>query len=231
MAMQTANLETLVPGLAETRAKEQGNRALAFSGITRTLCGVEIVALRPEVRLRLQLLRNAFAAGRPDIEPLEGDVFVFLWAMSPHFGQTAIPTFRQWALRRRVRKMALHAAVVAINDYVASQLQDSPGSSTGADGADNSAYVHWMAAEAGFWINVHGGFTLETYARTPYLILQQLFRAWQINHPVVRRTSNGGIEVEEPLFLNGSDALVANWHRSHREAIAEAIRNQRERLN
>lgn len=226
--MLTANLETLVPGLADARAKEQKNRAFAFSGLTHTLCGVECVAMTPELRLRLQLLRNAFAM---KVSPLEGDVFVFLWVLSPHRGRTSIPNFRQAFLRRRVRRMDLAAAIVAVDDYVASQLQDSPGNAAGADGADNSAYLHWMASEAGFWLNVHGGFTLETYRATPYLVLQQLFRTWQVNHPVVRRTGTGELEVEEPLFLNASDALVANWHRAHRAEIVARIEAQRERRN
>jgi hypothetical protein len=88
-----------------------------------------------------------------------------------------------------------------------------------------------MASEAGFWLSVHGGFTLESYLATPYLALQQLYRAWQVNNPVVTRDARGNVVVEEPQFINRSDALLGAWHRQHREAIAEAIRNQTVRLN
>lgn len=228
-AMQTANLETLVPGLAEQRAAERHNRALAFSGLTHTLCGVEILAFTPMHRLRLQLIRNGFVI---DTEPSRYDVFAFLWMLSPHWraeGHGVGLTYRRWVLKRLVMKLDLEAAVPAIWAYIASQIQDAPGSSVTTTGTDHSPYIYWMAEEAGFWIDVHGGFTLESYQATPYLVLQQLYRVWQVHHPVVSRNARGEVEVDEPLFLNASDSLVGNFHRQHRAAIAEAIQAQRER--
>lgn len=229
--MQIANLETLVPGLAEQRAAERHNRALAFSGLTHTLCGVELLALAPIHRLRLQLIRNAFVTETP---PSRYDVFAFLWMLSPSWRPQArgvAVAWHRWSLRRLVRKLDVEAAGAAIRTYLAAQLQDSPGASTTSGGTDHTPYIYWMAEEAGFWLDVHGGFTLETYQATPYLVLQQLFRAWQAHHPVVRHNAKGEPEVEEPLFLNESDSLVGKFHRKHRAQIAEAIQAQRERAD
>lgn len=228
--MNVANLETLVPGLAEARAAERQNRALAFAGLTHTLCGVEVMPLTPKHRLALQLLRNAFTT---HTDPMQGDVFQFLWLLSPGYiqpltGRRMASEWRQMRLRRHVRKLVLWQAVRAIKEYLVSQLQDMPEGSADAS-TDYSPWVHWMACEASFYISIHRGFTLESYLQTPYLVLQQLHRAWRIHNPDVTRDKDGNLQVEEPQFINGSDGLASAWQRSRAKEVAEFMRNQRER--
>lgn len=229
--MTRAALEQIIPGLAEQRAGERANRARAFAGLTHTLCGVEVLALTPAHRLKLQLMRNAFTV--PGAEPLAGDVFVFLWILTPAAAWTLPGRGIAWnwlqsRLRRHVRGLRLADAVRDVQTYLVGQLQDSPESS--GDGTDYSPWVHWMAAEASFWMNMHGGFTLETYQRTPYAVLQGMRRMWLVNHPNITRNSKGELEVEEPAFINQSDRIVGAWQKQHSEAIATMIRSQRERL-
>lgn len=223
--MPRINIEDLVPGVAEMRARERHNRALAFSGITRTVCGVEVNSLTPRARIELQLLRNAFAV--PFAEPLAGDVFTLLWVLHPkrHAPGRAI---RQWFLRRRVKRLGLAKANREIRIFMVEQLQDLPEGS--AEGSDQSPWVHWMGAEASWWISVHGGFTFDEYLRTPYLILQQLFRGWKINNPEIKVSASGVVTVEEPQFINGSDRLIGQFHLERRDAAAAIIRARRTRI-
>ncbi len=228
--MTFANIEQLVPGLAEQRARERQNRARAFAGLTHTLCGVEVMPLTPIHRLRLQLLRNAFVM--VGAEPLAGDVFAFLWLLSPAAawtlpGRQIVWNALQWRLRRHVTRLELNEAVREIQSYLVDQLQDAPESS--GDGSDYGPWIHWMASEAGFWCDLHGGFTPESYARTPYLVLQQLRRMWMVNHPNISRDSKGEPQIEEPQFINGSDRLVGQWQRARAKEVGEILRNQRER--
>lgn len=225
-----ANLE--VPGLAEIRMAERLNRALAFAGLTHTLCGVQVRPLTPGKRLGLQLLRNAFASAA---EPLRGDVHTFLWFLSPHWQPggsrgRVLRDFRQFLLRRRVRRLDLPAAVREIRIYIAEQLQDLPEETTGGGGVDHSNWIHWVAQDASFWMNVHGGFTLEAFLNTPYLVLQQLHRAWKVNHPDVTITSSGQVVVDEPQFINESDRVFGQFMAARREEIAAVMRSQVHRL-
>lgn len=224
--MPRINIEELVPGVRELRARERHNRAIAFSGITRTVCGIEIRQLTPRARIELQLLRNAFAM--PGAEPLAGDVFALLWILHPKREELGA-TVRQWQLRRRVKRLALTSATREIRIFMVEQLQDLPESA--AVGADHSPWVHWMGAEASWWISVHGGFTFETYLRTPYLVLQQLFRGWKINNPDVTYSPAGVMTIEEPQFINGSDRLIGRYHLERRDAAAAVIRSRRHRLS
>lgn len=226
--MKATNIEDVVPGLREARASERTNRALAFAFLTHSLLGVEVCAITPDHRLRLQLIRNAFVfAG---VDPMPGDVFQFLWCLSPRHAANA-GRFG-WCEERRIRRLArtvdLSIAARTIHTYMADQLQDAPEISDGA--LIPAHYVHWMAAEASFWLNIHGGFTLETYRRTPYLVLQQLMRAWRCNHPRITQNEDGSSSVEEPNFINGSDRILGNWQRARNREIGEIIKRQRERL-
>jgi hypothetical protein len=229
--VNVANLETLVPGLAEARQAERQNRSLAFAGLTHTLCGVEVMPLTPRHRLALQLLRNAFTT---HIEPMQGDVFQFLWLLSPGYisplsGRRMAAEWRQMRLRRHVRKLDVLQAVREIKAYIVAQLQDM--SETSAEGStDFGPWVHWLAYEATFYVNVYRGFTLESYLQTPYLVLQQLQRAWRINNPKLTRGTDGSLVEEEPQFINASDRLVSTWQRARAKEVADYIRNQRERL-
>ncbi len=224
--------ETLIPGLREARARERLNRGLAFAGITRRVCGIDLVPLTPDHRLELQLVRNAFAVAG-GVEPLEGDVFQLFRTLHPARPQNggALGRFRLFltfrALRRVVARMDLANAVRAIRTHLAEQLQDLP-EDCGAGAVDlvDPQSVHWMAADASFWINIHGGFTLATYRRTPYLVLQQLHRAWRCSHPRIDRNADGSPSLEVPVFINASDAVVGAWQRGQRGRVAAAIRER-----
>lgn len=79
--MHLRELESIIPGLAETREIEQRNRALAFSGLTHTLRGIELMPITPFHRLGLQLVQNAYALGRSECAtPV--DSFQLLWFLS-----------------------------------------------------------------------------------------------------------------------------------------------------
>jgi hypothetical protein len=229
-----ARIEALVPGLLEARAKEQENRALAFAGITHRVCGREIRPLTPRARLELQLVRNAFFLrdGKPDV----ADVFQFLWTLDP--GRLPLQglarplsEIRQWRLRQYVRKLDLGKAFREIRAYLVEQLQDEPADYVD-DGtrADVGAWIHWIASDAGFFLSIHGGFTLEAYMETPYLVLQQLIRVWQANNPRLSRNTAGEIVAEDPAFINSSDRLISRWHLQHRDRVAEIHRAPRNRL-
>lgn len=224
-----SNLEALVPGLVELRTQERTNRAFAFAGLTHTLCGVELMQMTPRHRLALQILRNCFVGSTA--EPLAGDVFTFLWVLSPHYSRQITPasTVRQFFLRRRAKRLNRGIAASEIRSYIVAQLQDLPESSTD-EGFDQSPWVHWVATDASWWLNVHGGFTLETYFQTPYLVLQQLYRGWRVNNPTVRVDKDGNVTVEDPHFINESDRLVGQWQRQFRDAAAAQIRAQTMRL-
>jgi hypothetical protein len=222
-----SNFEDLVPGLREQRAKERLNRSIAFAGLAHTLCGVEVRPLTPGSRLKLQLLGNGFAV--PGVAPLAGDVFQFLWVLSPRWlpleGWRRFQSeSRQRRLRKHVRALDLEAATREILEFMAAQLQDMPDGSTGDEGMDFAPWVHWAAFDAGFWLNVHGGFTLETFMSTPYLVLQQLFRVWQINNPEYLRGADGRAVRVEPTFTNGSDRIFGQWHAERRDAAGAAIK-------
>lgn len=224
----TADLERYVPRLAEIRAQERQNRALAFAGLTHTVCGREVLPLTPGHRLNLQLLQNAFATAGADATHV--DVFVFLWVVSPQNVGGIEAARAQYFLKQDVAKMDLRGAVDDISRYLLDQLQDvSNGSSS--EGRDNSAWIHWVAQEAAFYITIHGGFTLEQYMATPFAVLQQLFRAWKVNNPDMERTSDGKVLVRDPMFQNASDRLVRKWHRQQRDAAVRIIKAQKERRN
>ncbi len=231
--MLPRQLESLVPGLAQARAEEQRNRALAFSGLTHTICGVEVCPMTPDHRLELQLVRNAFTF--PTVEPLEGDVFQLFWVLSPARPKnnakaswiTAILAKRR--LKRVVTATKLETLARAAKTYLADQLQDAPEGDADGRAIDTSA-VHWMASEMAFWCEVHGGFTPESYRRTPYLVLQQLHRMWKINHPRIEYQHDGTPTIVEPQFINRSDRLAGAWIRARAVNIAEIIKSRRERL-
>lgn len=227
----TPNLEAIVPGLGELRALERTNRALAFAGLGHKVCGREVRPLTPRHRLTLQLLQNAFTA--PAAVPLEGDVFQFLWVLSPAYrfgeGGRVAAEVRQWLLRRHVRRLNVGTASREIRVYLTNQLQDLPESDLGA-GSDVSTWVHWVAMDAAFWMETFPSFTLERYLATPYLVLQQLYRAWRVHNPRVTTAENGRAVVEEPSFINASDRLLGKWQRGFHDEIANRIRNQTTRL-
>lgn len=227
----TPNIEAIVPGLAELRALERTNRALAFAGLGHTVCGREVRPLTPRHRLTLQLLQNAFTA--PAAVPLEGDVFQFLWVLSPAYrfgaGWRPASEVRQWFLRRYVRRLHVATAAREIRVYLTHQLQDLPESGM-ESGPDVSAWVHWVAMDAAFWMETLPSFTLERYLETPYLVLQQLYRAWRVHNPRVSSDESGRPVVEEPSFINASDRLLGKWHRQHHAEIADRLRNQTTRL-
>jgi hypothetical protein len=230
-------IEQLVPGLAELRAEERKNRALAFAALPLRLCGELVSPLTPRTRLELQLLRNAFAA-RGVGRPLRGDVFEFVWthALARRKAPGPLGLFdavRQKRLAARLRRRPHDDNVREIHEHLTDQLQDMPGSSVDGNGGrgDNSAWIHWIAQDAGFWISIHGGFTLAEYLDTPMLVLQQLFRVWSVNNPETILGSDGRLVALEPSFLNASDRVASRWLNDRKAAVAATIRSQRERLS
>lgn len=224
-----SNLETVIPGLAAAREAEHLNRAIAFAGLHHRVCGVEVRPITPATRLRLQMLRNAFAVA--DAEPLEGDVFQLLWVLSPHWRplagwQRVLSEWSQWRLRRHVRRLELRAAVRECFEFISSQVQDDGERGTSGDGADFAPWIHWLAQDASFWINIHGGFTLESYRETPLLVLQGLYRAWSVNHPDVVVGADGKPQTLQPSFINASDRIIGAWHHARRQEVADILKAQ-----
>lgn len=201
--MRATNLEDIVPGLREARAGERQNRALAFSGVTWTVCGRQIVALTPRHRLELQLVRNAFAVGAPASPK---DLLQFLWRLSPDFRRNPWPGtgawFAEWGLARACAGFDPVRATREVYAYLAAMLQDLPEGGAERDTINvPENYVHWMAVEANFYLSRYPSFTLSSFMDTPYLVLQQLYRAHRLEHE------------EHPNFINESDRLVNEWHR------------------
>lgn len=231
--MQINDLERLIPGLAEARAAEQRNRALAFVGLTHTVAGIELVPMTPRHKLALQLVGNAYAVGRA-AEASAVDSFQFLWCQSEAYA-------KRWDRlawlsrmdRRRIAKIVKrsdHAELRAmISAYIYSQVHDFP-EHDNDESPDYRNSIHWAGIEAAFWINIHGGFTLESYMGTPYLVLQQLMRAYRANHPKRVQNQDGSWAIEHPTFNNGSDRIVGLFHRANSASIAAEILKQTTRL-
>jgi hypothetical protein len=225
------SIEQLVPGLAAMREIERRHRALAFAGITHTVCGEEIRPLTPRTRLELQVLRNAFTLG-PDLDPLEGDIFEFVWVHHPRRPRPGkrkiVALWLQNGLRRRLRARNLEANRRSIREYLLTQLQDMPEQRL-SGGFDQSPWVHWAAFDATFWLSIHGGFTLDAYLDTPMLVLQQLYRAWSVNHPETLVGSDGKVSHVDPQFINASDRVRGEWLNSQKESVSQFLRAQRYR--
>jgi hypothetical protein len=98
----------------------------------------------------------------------------------------------------------LAQTIIQLADYFSEMLQDLPESGDGGPANDS---VHWMAMEMYFY-NHNGIIPGAYYMDTPYLQLQQLFRA----HRIARG--------EDPNFLNRSDALLTRW-------MSDAAKEQR----
>lgn len=209
--MRANTLEDIVPGLREAREGERLTRALAFSEVTWTVCGQQCVVLTPRHRLEFQLVRNAFAAGGGI--PSKADVFQFLWRLNPRFKKRVFPlspsAFDRMRLLMAVRKMDMHDAIRGILGYLGAMLQDLPEGSAGGDSSNPPEnYVHWLAGEMNFYLARYNGFTPTSFMDTPYLVLQQLYRAHRL-----------AVE-QHPQFINNSDRMVGRWQR-------EQIKNRR----
>ncbi len=199
--MRTVSLETLVPGLKEARAHERLVRSMAFARVDWTLCGSPAVQLTPRIRLELQLANNAFSFGR---SPTKADVFQVLWRLHPRFSRKLWPlsVYTKFRIIRRVQRMDLGRAIEEVSIYFNSMMQDLPEGGEGSESANPpDGYVHWMAAEQNFYLSKYGSLSSEAYKDTPYIELQQLFRAYRLT-----------IE-EHPNFINYSDTLIGRWQR------------------
>lgn len=85
-------------------------------------------------------------------------------------------------------------------------MQDLPeGGDDSASTNPPEAYVHWMAIEQNFYLSRYTGFSPEIYKDTPYVELQQLYRAHRL------------ATEEHPNFINYSDTLVGRWQREQIE--------------
>lgn len=215
--MRPNRIEALVPGLKEARENERTNRGLAMAGVPWTICGLLVVPLTPRHRLELQLARNAFAEG---LQPSKLDLFNLLWRLNPDFKRAPQWLSKAWWARRKVvaavRGAELVSVTLQIYEYLEVMLQDLPESRDGADGGGLGGYVHWLGNEEHFYCSTYGGFTPDIFKDTPYLELQQLFRAWRIEH---ERDDEG--HPAEPQFINRSDALVNNWQRQVQKQMAK----------
>lgn len=230
--------EAAVPGISAIRASERQNRAVALLGLTREVCGFPVVPFAPRHRLALAASGCGFVIdgdGGPE------DVFQVLWHLSPWWDRREGPeSLRAEGERIRIKQLVVEVVKAEaapemsrqVRVFLASQFADAPELSGDEEGGqpDYSDHVSWYAIEASFWMNVHGGFTLESYGRTPYLVLQQLRRAWKVNNPDRVRLPNGDHVVDHPIFRNSSDRLIADHHAARRSVIALAILGRTERL-
>lgn len=205
--MRATQLEDVIPGLREAREQERQNRALAFSDVPWTVCGLEVVVLTPRHRLEFQLIRNPFASGG---NVTHKAIYQFLWRLNPAFKKRVWFGSAAWFARKQVTKVAasldIDEARFEILSYLGAMLQDLP---EGGDGEDSSNppenYVHWLACEMCFYLKRFPGFTREMLMDTPYLVLQQLYRAHRL-------------EIEKhPHFINESDRLIGDFMRQRRK--------------
>lgn len=173
---------------------------MAFARVPWTLCGSQAVQLTPRMRLEFQLAQNAFAMGG---EPTRADVFQILWRLHPEFSRAAISP-RSWLAHYRttklVKRLNLDRATEEISVYLNAMMQDLPeGGESGESSNPPQNYVHWMATEQHFYLTHYNGFSPEVYKDTPYVELQQLYRAYRL------------ATEEHPNFINYSDTLVGRW--------------------
>lgn len=207
--MRANQLEDVIPGLREARDQERQNRALAFSDIPWAACGLDVVVLTPRHRLELQLIRNAFAVGGA---VTKSGLCLFLWRLNPHFTKKVWFGSAAWRARRQVDRVVaaadLDQARTEIIVYLGAMLQDLP---EGGDGGDTSNppenYVHWLACELCFYLKRFPSLTREAFMDTPYLVLQQLYRAHRLEMD------------KHPHFINASDRLIGEFMRSQRKEL------------
>ena len=193
------NLEKMVSGLREQRELEQQNRALAFSGVGPTVCGVQLDHLTPLDRLRLGLINNAFLY--VGLKPLKGDCYSLLVLMSSKMrtGGKLARYFERRRIARVVKRSDFAKMVREINEYLKASFQDrieAVGDGEGKIIQDRPKHILPVASDAAFYM-VKFGFTLEQYLATPCLVLQQLHRAY-------RQARDG----DDNSFVNESDRMI-----------------------
>lgn len=206
--MRANTLEDIVPGLREAREKERQNRALAFSDVPWTVCGQEVVVLTPRHRLEFQLVRNAFAVGG---EVTRKDIYIFLWRLHPRFKKRVWFGSLAWFARRKtsrlVKAVDISTARHEITAYLAAMIQDLPESGGTRDTVNPpELYVHWLASEMDFYLSRYNGFSMTALMDTPYLVLQQIYRAARL------------ASEPHPNFINESDRIIAMWQRRNTPA-------------
>ena len=181
-----------------------------MAGVPWTISGLLVVPLTPRHRLELQLAGNAFAVGST-VTKL--DVFNILWRLNPDFARAPRWLSAAWRKRRAVFRAVKTADIGTIRTeillFLDAMLQDLPESREASDGGGLGGYVHWLGNEEHFYCSTYGGITPAACKDIPYLELQQLFRAWRIEH---ERDDEG--KPTEPQFINRSDALVNRWQRT-----------------
>lgn len=205
--MRQTPLEELVPGLKEARDAEHQNRSVCFAGIPWTVAGFELVPFTPRHKLELTLVRNRFfVLGEL---PRKEDVAQILWRLHPAFRARPPSVAVSWArvrlwlrLRRMTRAEVMEVAL-AIADYLGAMTQDLPEATSGGSGSGGN-HVHWLASELAFYLQQFHGFTWQSYMDTPYLVLQQLFRAYRLS-------ASGNTH-----FINRSDAMLGQWLKQKR---------------
>jgi hypothetical protein len=206
--MRLTNPENVIPGLREAREAERFARYAAFAGLSLPILGLECEQLTPRHRLEFEMAQNAFSVGR---EASRADVFQFLWRMSPAWrkGQpiTISATLAWWRIHRVIYRHPLPDIEAAILDYIGMMLQDLPEAEAGSGSGSvnpSSNYVTWVACESDFYMRTYGMMFSEYY-RTPYLVLQQLYRAYRL------------ATEDNATFINSSDRIVSAWIRTHRK--------------
>jgi len=206
------NLEAVVPGLAEVLNRERIARARVFSDIPWTVAGCELIHMTPRHRLELQMVGNSFFRGS---YPTKADIFQFLWRLNPRFTRRA-GSVRGWMAKRHVAKEVKRRTVlelaIEIQEFKETMLQDMPEATTGSGGSASKNAVHWLAAESYFYAT-HGLIPVKDYLDTPYLQLQQLFRAHRMTLD------------QDAQFINKSDQLVRDWHLSMMRQTRHESRN------
>ena len=200
--------EQLAPGITALREHELANRATGFLGITRTVAGLELVLWAPRHRLRLHGMRNAFVLG---LRPRLGDVIEFFWELSPrnpeNGGQPGfVARFRREMIRQKLKAQPEVPVIMSALGYLGDMMADAPRCTNemSLTTEELGQYCHWVTAECSFYVQTHGGFTVESYMRTPYLVLNQLWRCWKILHP---DTDEDGHPMPAP-FVDRSEKLI-----------------------
>jgi hypothetical protein len=192
------NLDDVVPGLREQRAREEMARALAFSGLGVTVCGIEIDHLTPLDRVKLRLLKSAYLYS--GLKPLKGDAFTFLLFLSCQHRRGGL--LARWKEKRRVAKVVRSLSLADLSREIKTYLEDAFQDLPEGDGektiADRTEHICPIAIECSFFMSEYG-MSIEQIMRTPLLVLQQLHRAWRQSH--MDRDEEAG-------FINESDRMI-----------------------
>jgi hypothetical protein len=174
--------------------------AVAWLPINETICGIDVVPLTPRCWLTLEVSGSPWIVGGvPELE----HVFLFLWAVSPHFGEKHGQRRFYQQTAKALKDVKMADIVAGISGYLSEAFADSLGAS-GKAKRESYSFVVDYAFLLGSAYNV-----------TPQQVLDMPFKQiFQLLKPVA-------IKCGRPL-CNPSDSDRARLRSAMNEEKAKA---------